>query len=91
MKKCIALAVFAVMTFVCFLPSLVAQETKSSAKQPDPIVAYRLDFSLNELEDGKKINTRQYSLNLTDGTEPQVLKIGTRVPIRVEEGKNLNI
>jgi len=46
--------------------------------------AYRLDFSFNELEDGKKINTRHYSLNLTSGSGNE-LKIGSRVPIATGE------
>ena len=44
------------------------------------IQPYRLDFSFNEVQDGKKINTRHYSLDLTAGIANQ-LKIGTRVPI----------
>jgi hypothetical protein len=42
--------------------------------------AYRLDFSVNELEEGKKINSRQYSLNLNAGDANEI-KIGTRVPV----------
>ena len=42
--------------------------------------AYRLDFSVIDLAEGTKINTRQYSLNLNhdDSTE---IKLGTRVPV----------
>src|SRR5437667_8791353 len=42
--------------------------------------AYRLDFSVDEMEAGKKINSRQYSMNLKSGDENQI-KIGTRVPV----------
>jgi hypothetical protein len=49
--------------------------------------AYRLDLSINELEDGKKINTRHYSMNLTDDVGAKELKIGTRVPVEPEQGK----
>ena len=49
--------------------------------------AYRLDFSLHELEDGKKINSRQYSLNLLQGVQWQDLKIGTRVPVEMKQGE----
>jgi hypothetical protein len=52
--------------------------------------AYRLDFSLNELDDGKKLNTRQYSLSLipsdVNGALNQ-LKIGTRVPVELKQGE----
>jgi len=60
---------------------------KSTAEAAEkPVDAYRLDFSVNELEDGKKVNTRQYSmnLNLEDANE---VKIGTRVPVEVKQGE----
>jgi len=57
------------------------QENKPTVKQLErPARPYRLDFSLNELENGKKVNTRHYSMNLTDGSAHEV-KIGTRVPV----------
>jgi hypothetical protein len=50
--------------------------------------AYRLDFTLNELEGGKKVNTRQYSLNAVPGWNPvNQLKIGTRVPVEAKQGE----
>lgn len=51
-----------------------------------PIEAYRLDFLINEMEDGRRINSRQYSMNLNtnDGSE---LKIGTREPIEMKDGE----
>jgi len=80
------------MFLLIALPFAPAQDANAAPKAaakpsaPGPIVAYRLDFSINELEDGRKINTRHYSMNLTGGG-PQVLKIGTRVPIQSEQGK----
>ena len=65
-----------------------AQESES-AKSPQAdkqINAYRLDFSVNELEDGKKINTRQYSMNLNSDNSNE-LKIGTRVPVESKQGE----
>jgi len=57
-------------------------EAKPPARAADekPVHAYRLDFSVNELEEGKKINTRQYSLNL-NADDANEIKIGTRVPV----------
>lgn len=55
-----------------------APKAKSDAAQVGH--AYRLDFTLNELEDGKKINFRQYSINLNGGDHSDI-KIGTRVPV----------
>ncbi|MGA9304615.1 MAG: hypothetical protein WBW31_04335 [Candidatus Sulfotelmatobacter sp.] len=51
--------------------------TSASEKAVNP---YRIDFSVNEMEDGKKINTRQYSMNL-NAEESNEIKIGTRVPV----------
>jgi 3D (Asp-Asp-Asp) domain-containing protein len=55
-------------------------ESAAAAEREKPVHAYRLDFSVNELEDGKKINTRQYSLNL-NADDSNEIKIGTRVPV----------
>ena len=60
--------------------------TKGAEQPPKPVEAYRLDFSINELEDGKTINTRQYSMNLTE-SQPQEMKIGTRVPVESKQGE----
>jgi hypothetical protein len=62
-----------------------AAKTSASQRQA---AAYHLDFSLNELEDGKKLNTRRYAMNLTDADSDggQDLKIGTRVPVQSENG-----
>ena len=51
-----------------------------------PVHAYRLDFSVKELEDGKTINTRQYSMNL-QAEDANEIKIGTRVPIETGQGQ----
>ena len=53
-----------------------------------PIQPYRLDFSLNELDGGKKTNGRHYSMDLTAGSANEI-NIGTRVPVesaRIESG-----
>ena len=76
-------------------PFTAAQDASAEPKPTAPkpaapslVVGYRLDFSINELEDGKKLNTRHYSMHLTDGEGgSQSLKIGTRVPVQGEQGK----
>ncbi len=67
--------------------SATAQESVSKpTTAAEPGHAYRLDFLVSEMEDGKKINTRQYALNLYSG-EGDELKIGTRVPVEVKQGE----
>lgn len=56
-------------------------QTEQQNKQVEPPpVPYRLDFTLSELQEGKKINTRRYSMNLNLGRNDNI-KIGARVPI----------
>jgi hypothetical protein len=95
-----------VALMVSVSPSAVAQDATSSAKQADnsakreessakqpekPAATYRLDFSINELENGKKINARRYLQTVT--TQPEFdrsfreLKIGSRVPVEVGNGQ----
>lgn len=61
-----------------------SEKTKSEAdvvaEREKPVHAYRLDFSVNEMEEGKRINNRQYSLNL-NADDANEIKIGTRVPV----------
>jgi 3D (Asp-Asp-Asp) domain-containing protein len=62
-------------------------DAESAARREEkPVHAYRLDFSVNELEDGKTINTRQYSMNL-QADDANEIKIGTRVPVETGQGQ----
>ncbi len=99
MHKRTAVFVFALTVFLCAQPSTYAQDAKEESKPqakeearptpsaPRPITAYRLDIAINELADGKKVNTRRYTMNTTSEGSPQQLQIGTRVPIQSETGK----
>jgi hypothetical protein len=94
MQRTIALWLFAIsITFGYGTRSLHAQDQAKPAAEDDkgksdrpakPAHAYRVDFSITELADGKKVNTRHYSmvLNSGPGSGPwSQLKIGTRVPV----------
>jgi hypothetical protein len=72
-----------ILCMLCCGASLTrAQEASSEAKpaKAKVVQAYRLDFSFNELEGDKKINTRHYSMNLTSD-QPNEVKIGSRFPV----------
>lgn len=61
------------------------QDSKPQADRHNTVVEpYRLDFSFYELADGKKINTRHYSLDLTAGSGNNI-HIGTRVPVFMKD------
>jgi hypothetical protein len=59
---------------------------QAAQKERSPLEAYRLEFSLNEMEDGRKINSRQYSTELATN-ESNEIKIGTRVPVETKDGE----
>jgi len=65
-----------------------SKETPAPTSKSKPVQAYRLDFAFNELSDGKIVNTRQYSMNLTAGDTNEI-KIGTRVPIATASGPDI--
>ena len=72
-------------------PALICATAQDSAApkksdSPEPGHSYRLDFTISELEDGKKINSRQYSINLNSGDQNEI-KIGTRVPVDTKQGE----
>ena len=81
---------FTLLIACALLPMAKAQDkpaTTAAAPTQTPVDAYHLDFSLNELQNGKKINSRQYSMNVSNDSSPKTLKIGTRVPVDGENGK----
>jgi hypothetical protein len=68
-----------------------AQEGTSAKPMADDTqkaaAAFRIDFALDETEDGKTINTRHYSMNLVPGfATSNEIKIGTRVPVEGKDG-----
>ncbi len=97
-QKTVALAL-ALGAFLCTSrPFLRAQDAKPETKQeansdgPRPATAYRLDIAVNEFADGKKINTRRYTINTMsfnnmNGGTSQRIQIGSRVPVQSEDGK----
>ena len=89
-KRVVCLALF-LASILCWSPRVCsAQETGSAAKAETakaPPDAYRLDLVLNEFEDGKKVNSRQYGLNVVPGfAANNELKIGTRIPVAAKDG-----
>lgn len=68
-------------------PQESGSESKTKAEDsPKAVSPYRLDFAVNEMEDGKKVNTRQYSMNL-NAEDANEIKIGTRVPVEYKQGE----
>jgi hypothetical protein len=85
-------AVFALTLMVCgTIAHGAAQESTpsnsvQSGQAQTPAHAYRLDYLLTETEDGKKIDSRKYSLNLGGGGQAGRslvgrIQVGPRVPV----------
>lgn len=95
MQRAIGVWLITISMTLCGLRSLQAQEENKPASEDNktkterPITkavhAYRVDFSISELQDGKRINSRHYSMDLNSGPWSQI-KIGTRVPVSQAQG-----
>lgn len=94
---------FAVFTLVVLLATLaIAQDNKQADAKQDSKPArndftwarnpYRLDYTIKELEDGRVVNTRNYSINMLSSEERGrsfgEAKTGTRVPISTGVSKD---
>jgi hypothetical protein len=89
--------VFAVCLILLVGFAAVAQEKKE--ERPDPMAQwdwakapYRLNFVIKELDDGKVVNTRAYSMMLDSSAQgggqqtSGEIKAGSRVPLNGEKG-----
>jgi hypothetical protein len=88
MRKIMAMSLLiTTMTLYSGVKLAQAQDSTPKAEQAEkPVHAYRLDFSLNELEGDKKVNSRHYSIDLASPGDRQEVKIGTRVPVATAYG-----
>ena len=85
MRKTVAVLLTAMTIGFWFVPTPALSQEGSKESNPgpakvQPVQPYRLDFSFNEAADGRVLNTRHYSMNLTAGNSDEI-KIGTRVPV----------
>ena len=62
-----------------------APATNKENPERKPAHAYRVDFSISELENGKRINSRHYAMDLAVGPWSTV-KIGSRIPVSPSQG-----
>jgi hypothetical protein len=58
-----------------------APKSEAAHAAPRPVTWYRVDLAINEFEDGKKTNTRHYTMHVSDWGDESVMKLGTRVPV----------
>jgi hypothetical protein len=94
MRKTLVVLMVGMTMGLWFVPRVAEAQEASKETSPaepakprpvQPLQSYRLDFSFNEVADGKTVNTRHYSMNLTAGNSDEI-KIGTRVPVATGSG-----
>jgi hypothetical protein len=90
MRNVVRLILLSLAVVTWSLQPSVAQKSNPALERVEvaekPQNAYRLDFSVGEIEGGKKVNSRQYSMNLNGG-DANAVKIGTRVPVETKQGE----
>jgi hypothetical protein len=79
------------MAFGCGAATSRAQEITTTKPMADEanraLAAFRIDFTLDELENGRTINTRHYAMNLVPGfATSNEIKVGSRVPVDGKDG-----
>jgi hypothetical protein len=75
---------------ILVLAFALAMQAQDASKPLHVARIYRVNFNIYELEDGKRINERNYSLPVSavDGNgRPGSVKVGTRVPVTSKEGQ----
>ena len=86
-KIVVGFAKLLVISLCWNVPSRAQEQSSAGAQASNSAIdAYRLDFVVSEMEDGKKINSRQYSMNL-NANDGNSLKIGTRIPVEAKQGE----
>jgi hypothetical protein len=56
------------------------QTKEATRKAEQPAAVYHLDFVWSELEGGKRLNSRSYTMDVIEGQRGR-LRVGTRVPV----------
>lgn len=76
---------FMVMIMVCGAALCGAQQKDEPSAAQKNLRGYKVDYSLVETQDGKRVNTRNYSVLVEEeergNYSPASIRVGTRVPI----------
>ena len=73
----IAIVALVVVITAAGMPALAAQE----GPRAKPIENYKVTYTISELENGKAVNQRQFSLDVRDDGRSSNIRAGNRVPI----------
>jgi hypothetical protein len=63
-------------------PASAQQEKgkEAATTEQKPVAAYRIEITVREIEDGKRLNSRNYMMVVEDGSWGRI-RVGSRVPI----------
>jgi hypothetical protein len=81
----LATAGMMVVSTICFPMLVRAQEAPKNPPPPaaektvKPVSVYRLEFTVREVEDGKRLNSRSYVMSVQDGSAGMI-RVGNRIP-----------
>jgi hypothetical protein len=67
--------------------SASAQQEKgkeAATTEPKPVAEYRIEFNIREIEDGKRLNSRNYMMVVQEGSFGRI-RVGNRVPYQTDE------
>ena len=90
MKNAIPMRLAIAVMAICLplIPNTApAQQEKgkeSVATEPKPVMAYRIELNVREIEDGKRLNSRNYMMMAEEGVYARI-RVGNRVPYQVAE------
>src|SRR3954468_3765648 len=75
----------AVLLLVVIVAAVAVGQEPPRPKPENPNAAYKLDYVIAEIENGKKVNTRTYTL-LTDESGSGSMRLGMKAPLQGEKG-----
>ncbi len=83
-----------VLAMAILLTSFAGLPRTKAEDNPPPADSYKVDFTVNELDNGKKVNSRSYSMQIRSLEEPKwtdwkSLRAGSKVPVS-GSGENWN-
>jgi len=73
------------LAFACLPLAGVAQESNASKNAEKSAGAYKLEFSLRELASGKRVNTRNDTMTVEDGSWGKI-RVGNKIPFATGSG-----
>jgi len=75
-------AIVLVAFCLALIPSSATAQQETKVQKP--VTAYRLEFSVRELDSGKRVNSRSYMMMAEDGSFARI-RVGNKVPYQVAD------